>query len=40
MTGFSVSKVSRILAQAREVGIVRISIDPPTDEQPALPASS
>ncbi|TAK00193.1 MAG: hypothetical protein EPO36_09490 [Chloroflexota bacterium] len=36
MTGFSVSKVSRILAQAREVGIVRISIDPPTDEQPAL----
>jgi len=36
MTGFSVSKVSRILAQAREVGIVRISIDPPTEEQPAL----
>lgn len=36
MTGFSVSKVSRILAQAREVGIVRITIDPPTDDQPAL----
>jgi DNA-binding transcriptional regulator LsrR (DeoR family) len=36
MTGFSVSKVSRILAQARDVGIVRISIEPPTDEQPAL----
>ena len=36
MTGFSVSKVSRILAQAREVGIVRISIEPATDEQPAL----
>ncbi|MCI0582027.1 MAG: hypothetical protein L0227_03870 [Chloroflexi bacterium] len=36
MTGFSVSKVSRILAQAREVGIVRISIDPQTDEQPAV----
>jgi DNA-binding transcriptional regulator LsrR (DeoR family) len=36
MTGFSVSKVSRILAQAREVGIVRISIDPPSDEQPAV----
>lgn len=36
MTGFSVSKVSRILAQAREAGIVRISIEPPTDEQPVL----
>ncbi len=36
MTGFSVSKVSRILAQARDVGIVRISIEPSTDEQPAL----
>ncbi|HEX4896944.1 MAG TPA: hypothetical protein VFV53_01140, partial [Candidatus Limnocylindrales bacterium] len=36
MTGFSVSKVSRILAQAREVGIVRITIDSPSDDQPAL----
>jgi DNA-binding transcriptional regulator LsrR (DeoR family) len=36
MTGYSVSKVSRILAQARDAGIVRISIEPPTDEQPAL----
>lgn len=36
MTGFSVSKVSRILAQAREAGIVRISIEPPTEDQPAL----
>lgn len=36
MTGFSVSKVSRILAGAREAGIVRISIEPPTEEQPAI----
>jgi DNA-binding transcriptional regulator LsrR (DeoR family) len=36
MTGFSVSKVSRMLAQARDLGIVRISIEPPTDEQPAV----
>jgi len=36
MTGFSVSKVSRILAQARDAGIVRISIEPPTDEQPSV----
>jgi DNA-binding transcriptional regulator LsrR (DeoR family) len=36
MTGFSVSKVSRILAGARDAGIVRISVEPPTDEQPAL----
>ena len=36
MTGFSVSKVSRILTGARDAGIVRISIEPPTDEQPAL----
>ena len=27
LTGFSVSKVSRLLAQARETGIVRISVD-------------
>lgn len=36
MTGFSVSKVSRILAQARDVGIVQISIEPPSEEQPAM----
>ena len=36
MTGFSVSKVSRILAGARDVGIVRISVEPPTEEQPAI----
>ena len=35
MTGFSVSKVSRMLAGARDLGIVRISIEPPTEEQPA-----
>ena len=29
LTGFSISKVSRLLAQAREVGIVRISVDSP-----------
>lgn len=36
MTGFSISKVSRILAQAREAGIVRVSIEPAGDEQPAI----
>lgn len=36
MTGFSVSKVSRILTQAREVGIVRITVDPPTEAQPPV----
>ena len=32
LTGFSVSKVSRLLAQARETGIVRISVEPRTSE--------
>ena len=32
LTGFSVSKVSRLLAQAREQGIVRISVEPPPDQ--------
>ncbi len=36
LTGFSVSKVSRILAQAREQGVVRISIEPAAEEQPAV----
>lgn len=36
LTGFSVSKVSRLLAQARELGIVRISIEPPHDASPEL----
>lgn len=36
LTGFSVSKVSRILAQAREQGIVRISIEAAADSQPAV----
>ncbi len=36
LTGFSVSKVSRILALAREVGVVRISVEPATEEQPAI----
>lgn len=36
MTGFSVSKVSRMLAQARELGVVRISVEPRTEEQPAI----
>lgn len=36
LTGFSVSKVSRILAQARQQGIVRISIEPAAEEQPEV----
>src|SRR5512146_491633 len=28
LTGFSVSKISRILALARELGVVRISVEP------------
>jgi DNA-binding transcriptional regulator LsrR (DeoR family) len=36
MTGFSVSKVSRILTQARGSGIVRISVEPPSEKQPAI----
>ncbi len=33
LTGFSVSKVSRILAQAREKGVVHISIEPASEGQ-------
>jgi DNA-binding transcriptional regulator LsrR (DeoR family) len=36
LTGFSISKVSRILAQAREQGVVRISIEPSAESQPAV----
>ncbi len=36
LTGFSVSKVSRILTQARDQGVVRISIEPATDDQPEV----
>jgi deoxyribonucleoside regulator len=36
LTGFSISKVSRLLAQAREAGVVRIAVEPPSEERPAL----
>lgn len=36
ITGFSVSKVSRLLSAAREQGIVHISVEPPTEERPAV----
>lgn len=36
LTGFSVSKVSRLLAQARELGVVRIAIEAAPEERPAL----
>jgi DNA-binding transcriptional regulator LsrR (DeoR family) len=36
VTGFSVSKVSRLLSAAREQGIVHISVEPPTEERPAV----
>lgn len=32
LTGFSISKVSRMLSQARESGIVRISVEPAPDQ--------
>jgi len=32
LTGYSISKVSRMLAQAREAGIVRISVQPAPDQ--------
>jgi DNA-binding transcriptional regulator LsrR (DeoR family) len=35
MTGFSVSKVSRLLSAAREQGIVRISVEPAPEGRPA-----
>jgi deoxyribonucleoside regulator len=36
LTGFSISKVSRLLAQARDVGVVRIWVEPASEERPAL----
>ena len=36
LTGFSISKVSRLLAQAREAGVVRIAVEPASEERPAL----
>jgi DNA-binding transcriptional regulator LsrR (DeoR family) len=36
VTGFSVSKVSRLLSAAREQGIVHISVEPPPEERPAV----
>lgn len=36
LTGFSVSKVSRLLAQARALGVVRISVEPPSEVGPAV----
>ena len=38
LTGYSVSKVSRLLAQAREAGVVRIAIEPPSAEAPPVAA--
>jgi DNA-binding transcriptional regulator LsrR (DeoR family) len=38
VTGFSVSKVSRLLSAAREQGIVHISVEPATEERPAVAA--
>ena len=35
MTGFSVSKVSRLLSAAREQGIVHITVEPAAEERPA-----
>jgi len=32
LTGFSVSKVSRLLSQARETGLVRITVEPAADQ--------
>lgn len=36
VTGFSVSKVSRLLSAAREQGIVHISVEPPSDARPPV----
>jgi DNA-binding transcriptional regulator LsrR (DeoR family) len=36
VTGFSVSKVSRLLSAAREQGIVNISVEPAGEERPAI----
>lgn len=39
LTGFSVSKVSRLLAQARTSGVVRISVEPPAGLEQRLAAA-
>lgn len=36
LTGFSVSKVSRLLAQARASGVVRITVEPPSTAEPGV----
>jgi len=38
LTGFSISKVSRLLSQAREIGVVRIWVEPASEERSALEA--
>lgn len=38
LTGFSISKVSRLLSQARHAGVVRIWVEPAPEERPALAA--
>lgn len=38
LTGFSISKVSRLLAQARDAGVVRIWVEPASEEPTALAA--
>lgn len=39
LTGFSISKVSRLLAQARANGVVRISVEPPLAVEPRVAAA-
>jgi deoxyribonucleoside regulator len=38
LTGFSISKVSRLLSQARDVGVVRIWVEPASEERSVLEA--
>src|SRR5512132_2522630 len=38
LTGFSISKVSRLLSQARDAGVVKVWVEPPSEERPALAA--
>ena len=38
LTGFSVSKVSRLLSAAREQGVVRITVEIEGEDKPALAA--
>lgn len=38
LTGFSVSKISRLLAVARDVGVVRISVEPSAEQRPPVAA--